>query len=154
MSVVDAPIAVPPPPRTRAAQSPPWRWRDRAGLALAWGLGLAFCAVALALVGYFLVQGIRYLRPSLFVNNPQAGFTANTTGGFLDPLLGTLLVTAMAMVVALPIGTAVAVWLSEYGRPAALARLAESTIEMIAGTPSIVLALFGILLFQSPGWAF
>jgi phosphate transport system permease protein len=154
MSVVDAPIAAPPPPRARAAQSPPWRWRDRAGLALAWALGLAFCAVALALVGYFLVQGIRYLRPSLFVNNPQAGFTANTTGGFLDPLLGTLLVTAMAMVVALPIGTAVAVWLSEYGRPAALARLAESTIEMIAGTPSIVLALFGILLFQSPALGF
>lgn len=45
-------------------------------------------------------------------------------------------------------------WLSEYGRPAALARVAESTIEMIAGTPSIVLALFGILLFESPALGF
>ena len=58
------------------------------------------------------------------------------------------------MAIALPIGIGVAVWLSEYGRPAVLARVADSTIEMIAGTPSIVLALFGILLFESPALGF
>jgi phosphate transport system permease protein len=148
--------AAPPRGRPPAAQnqSPPWRLTDRVGLAIAWLLGLLFCAVAAALVIYFLVEGLKYVRPSLFVTNPTAGFTASTTGGFLDPLLGTLIVTALAMIVALPTGIAVAVWLSEYGRPYGLARVAESTIEMIAGTPSIVLALFGILLFQSPALGF
>jgi phosphate transport system permease protein len=148
--------AAPPRGRPPAAQnqSPPWRLTDRIGLAIAWLLGLLFCAVAAALVIYFLVEGLKYLRPSLFVTNPTAGFTASTTGGFLDPLLGTLIVTALAMIIALPTGIAVAVWLSEYGRPYGLARVAESTIEMIAGTPSIVLALFGILLFQSPALGF
>jgi len=148
--------AAPPRGRPPAAQnqSPPWRLTDRIGLAIAWLLGLLFCAVAAALVIYFLVQGLKYVRPSLFVTNPTAGFSASTTGGFLDPLLGTLLVTTLAMIIALPAGIAVAVWLSEYGRPSALARVAESTIEMIAGTPSIVLALFGILLFQSPALGF
>jgi phosphate transport system permease protein len=117
---------------------------------VAWLLGLLFCAVAAAMVLYFLIQGIRYVRPSLFVTNPAPGVTAATSGGFLDPLLGTLVVTTLAMGIAMPVGIAIAVWLSEYGRPAALARVAESTIEMIAGTPSIVLALFGIILFQSP----
>ena len=138
----------------RRPQSPPWRWRDRLGLGLAWLLGLLFCAVAAAMVLYFLVQGIRYVRPSLFVTNPAPGLTAATSGGFLDPLLGTLVVTALAMGIAMPVGIAIAVWLSEYGRPTALARVAESTIEMIAGTPSIVLALFGIILFQSPVMGF
>jgi phosphate transport system permease protein len=148
--------AAPPRGRPPAAQnqSPPWRLTDRIGLAMAWLLGLLFCAVAAGLVIYFLVQGIKYVRPSLFVTNPTPGFTASTTGGFLDPLLGTLIVTALAMIIALPMGIAIAVWLSEYGRPSALARVAESTIEMIAGTPSIVLALFGILLFQSPALGF
>jgi phosphate transport system permease protein len=156
VSTLELPLTAPPPPprRARPAQSPPWRVRDRLGLGFAWLLGLLFCAIAVALVVYFLVQGIRYVRPSLFVTNPSPGFTAATTGGFLDPLLGTLLVTAMAMAVALPVGIAIGVWLSEYGRPAALARVAESTIEMIAGTPSIVLALFGILLFQSGALGF
>jgi phosphate transport system permease protein len=148
--------AAPPRPRPPAAQkqSPPWRLTDRIGLAIAWLLGLLFCAVAAALVIYFLVQGLKYVRPSQFVTNPTPGFTASTTGGFLDPLLGTLLVTSLAMIIALPTGIGIAVWLSEYGRPSALARVAESTIEMIAGTPSIVLALFGILLFQSPALGF
>jgi phosphate transport system permease protein len=54
------------------------------------------------------------------------------------------------MSIAAPVGIATAVWLSEYGRPTALARVAESTIEMFAGAPSIVLALFGTLIFESP----
>ena len=65
-------------------------------------------------------------------------------------MIGTLLVAIIAMVIAAPVGIAIAVWLSEYARPTALARVAESTIEMFAGAPSIVLALFGTLLFESP----
>jgi phosphate transport system permease protein len=148
MSTIEAQVQ--PPVRSRGrTTSPPWRLTDRVGLAFAWFLGLLFCAVAAALVIFFLVQGIHFLRPSLFVSNPSA--TPTTSGnGFLDPMLGTFLVTVMAMILALPVGLAIGVWLSEYGRPALLARIAEATIEMIAGTPSIVLALFGILLFQSP----
>jgi phosphate transport system permease protein len=40
------------------------------------------------------------------------------------------------------------VWLVEYGRPPWLARAVESGVEVVAGTPSIVLAIFGLLLFQ------
>jgi phosphate transport system permease protein len=49
---------------------------------------------------------------------------------------------------------AIAVWLSEYGRPAALARAVESGIEIVAGTPSIVLAIFGLLLFSQGAFSF
>ena len=39
-------------------------------------------------------------------------------------------------------------WLSEYGRPVRLARAVESAVEIIAGTPSVVLAIFGLLVFS------
>jgi len=134
--------------------SAPWRIRDRLGLAFAWFLSLLFCAITAAIVLYLLVQGLRYVRPSLFVTHPAVGFTENATGGFLDPLIGTFAVGLMAMSIALPVGLGIGVWLSEYGRPFALARAAESTIEMIAGTPSIVLALFGTIIFQSGALGF
>jgi phosphate transport system permease protein len=140
--------------RVRAPASKPWRLRDRAGLALAWALGLLFCAIAAAMVVYLLVQGVRYVRPELFVTQPAPGFTESATGGFLDPLLGTVIVGVMAMAIALPVGVGFGVWLSEFGRPFALARVAESTVEMIAGAPSIVLALFGTLIFQSGAMGF
>jgi phosphate transport system permease protein len=138
------------PPVRRADSSASWRLSDRLGLGFAWLLGLLFCAIAAAIVVYFLVEGIKYLRPSLLVTNPQAGVAENQTGGFLDPLLGTLITALMAMAIAIPTGIAIAVWLSEFARPAALARVADSAVEMLAGTPSVVLALFGTLLFESP----
>lgn len=144
----------PPPYRSARDSSSSWRLTDRIGLGLAWLLGLAFLAVTASIVLYLLVQGVRYVRPEMFVTRPSAGFSEHQTGGFLDPLVGTIAVAALALGIAFPIGLGVAVWLSEYGRPSALARAAESAIEMLAGTPSIVFALFGVLIFQSPALAF
>ena len=139
--------------RSRRA-SGSWRLSDRIGLGLAWLLGLLFCAIAGAIVIYFLVEGIRFLRPNLLVSNPAPGLSESQTGGFLDPLLGTAIIGAMAMAIALPVGVAIAVWLSEFGRPTPLARVAESAIEMLAGEPAVVLALFGTLLFTTPALGF
>jgi phosphate transport system permease protein len=149
------PPAGPQPPTIRRRESSAsWRLTDRIGLGLAWGLGLLFCAITAAIVLYLLFQGLRYVRPSLLVTHPTVGNSENQTGGFLDPLIGTFLVAILAMGVALPVGIGTAVWLTEYGRPSSLARLAESTIEMLAGAPSIVFALFGTLLFESPALGF
>jgi phosphate transport system permease protein len=96
---------------------------------------------------FMLVKGISYLRPSLLVQSPAPSLHQNEAGGFLDPIVGTLIVTAIGTAIAAPMGVALATWLSEYARPAWLARAVESGIEMIAGVPSIVLAIFGLLLF-------
>jgi phosphate transport system permease protein len=131
-----------------------WKLSDRIGLAICWALGLLFCAIAAAIVIYLLVQGIKYVRPDLLTSSPKTGFSQAETGGFLDPLVGTFIVAIIGISVALPVGVAIAVWLSEFGRPFALARIVESTVEMIAGTPSIVLALFGTVIFSSTALAF
>jgi phosphate transport system permease protein len=142
------------PVRRPDAAGASWRLSDRLGLGLAWLLGLLFCAIAAAIVIYFLVEGIRYLSPSLLVTNPAPASSEGQTGGFLDPLLGTVIVGTMAMAVAVPVGVGIAVWLSEFGRPTGLARVAESAVEMLAGEPSVVLALFGTILFSLPALGF
>ena len=116
--------------------------------------GLLFCAACAAIVIFLVVQGIRFLRPDMLWTNPKVGFSQSETGGFFSPLVGTVLVTTIALLIATPIGVGVAVWLSEYGRPTVLARLVESTTEMFAGAPSIVLALFGVIIFRAPVLAF
>jgi phosphate transport system permease protein len=140
--------------RKAIESSSSWSLLDRAGLAFAWTVGLLFCAIAAAIVIYVLVQGIRYLHPDLLWTNPKVGSSQSQTGGFLAPLLGTLIVTTLAMLLATPVGVGVAVWLSEYARPRALARVVDSTVEMFAGAPSIVLALFGVILFRASFLAF
>src|SRR5207253_4164558 len=110
-----------------------WALTDRIGLAICWALGLLFCAIAVAIVLYLLVQGIKFLRPEMLWTPAAAGFSETETGGFSDALLGTMIVAVMGISLALPSGIAIAVWLVEYGRPAPLARVTEMTIEAIAG---------------------
>jgi phosphate transport system permease protein len=153
-ATLEAPAPPTPPRRSARDSSSSWRLTDRIGLGFAWFLGLLFLVVTAAIVIYMMVQGLRYIRPELFVTPPAAGFTESETGGFLDPLLGTVIVALMGMSIAYPVGLGIAVWLSEYGRPTALARVTESTIEMLAGSPSIVFALFGTLLFEQGALGF
>ena len=154
-----APHAGPPPagaprrarrPGGRGRRSSPWTWRwaDRLVLVCAWGAGLLLCAIAAAIVLYMGYRGIQYLRPSLLLTHPKVSEDSAVSGGFLDPLLGTLLLTAIGVVLALPLALACAVWVAEYGRPGWLARVVESGIEIVAGTPDIVIALLGLAIFQ------
>jgi phosphate transport system permease protein len=131
-----------------------WPLLDRVGYVLCWAAGLLLCALAAVIVLVMLVKGISYLRPSLLLEHPSASIGQSGSGGFLDPIEGTLLLTAVGIALAGPTGVAVAVWLSEYRRPAALARAVESGVEMIAGVPSVVLAFFGLLVFARPALGF
>src|SRR5919106_2634374 len=138
------------PPAHSAARdsSAGWPLRDRIGLWLGWGAGILLCLIAAAIVIYMLVRGLQYVRPDLIFSHPQAELDQSRAGGFLDPLMGTFLLTVMGTLFAIVPGVATAVWLSEYGRPFWLARAVESAVEVVAGTPSIVLAIFGLILFS------
>ncbi len=126
-----------------------WRWTDRIALALAWGAGLALCAVAAAIVIYMGYRGVQYLSPELLVSHPQPSTSQQGSGGFLDPLEGTALLTVIGLVFTFPLAVGAAIWIVEYGRPTWLARVVESSIEVVAGTPDIVIAVFGLALFQT-----
>jgi phosphate transport system permease protein len=131
-------------PRTRTSS---WPLIDRIGYWLSWAVGIGLCLIALAIVLFMAVKGISYLHLSLLVTSPAASVIQSTSGGFLDPIEGTLIVAVLGTAIAAPLGVAIAVWLTEYRRPSWLARSVESAIEIIAGAPSVVLALFGLLIF-------
>ncbi len=137
------PAPVRPPRETTRS----WPLADRIGYALCWATGIGLCLIAAAIVIFMFVKGISYLHLSMFVTSPAPSLRQTQSGGFSDPVIGTLIVTAVGMLIAAPLGVGLATWLSEYGRPAWLARALESGIEMVAGVPSILFAIFGLLIF-------
>ncbi len=139
-------------PRREATSS--WPLADRLAYWLCWATGIGLCAIALAIVLYMLVKGISQLRLGLFLESPAPSLHQSQSGGFSDPIVGTLIVTAIGIAIAAPAGVALATWLTEYARPRWLARAVESGVEMIAGVPSVVLALFGLLIFARGFFAF
>jgi phosphate transport system permease protein len=147
---VGPPRLAPPARRRHGRRSAPrsWRLRDQIVFVVAWSAGIALCIVLLAVIAFFAVQGIEYLRPSLLVTHPSPSVNQAGSGGFLDAIEGTVLLGAIGLLIAVPIGVVTAVWVIEFGRPRWLGRVVESTVEIIAGTPDIVIAIFGLALFQ------
>lgn len=125
-----------------------WSLLDRVGLATAWATGLLLCSIAFGITIYLAFKGIQYINLDILITSPEASTEQSETGGFLDPMVGTVLLTVLGTLVAAPLGIAIAVWLTEYGRPAALARFVEAGVEILVGAPSIAIAIFGLLIFQ------
>ena len=72
----------------------------------------------------------------------------NRKFGVLPLVAGTMLVSAIAMVVALPMGVLAAIYLSEYA-PDGLRRIVKPTLELLAGVPTVVYGYFA-LTFVTP----
>jgi phosphate transport system permease protein len=141
----------------RAEEMVPWSILDRLGVAASWAAGLLLCAIAGSIVIYMLFRGLENLELGKLFEHPILTSTTEVTstgGGYLDPIIGTLIVTALGTAIAFPVGVGTAVWLSEYGKPAWLARAVESGVEIVAGTPTIVLAIFGLLIFSQGAFGF
>lgn len=68
-------------------------------------------------------------------------------GGILPAIIGTLLLALGTVAVALPLGMATAIYLSEYAKVGRFTRLVRLAIVTLAGVPSIVFGLFGLGLF-------
>ena len=72
-----------------------WPLADRIAYLLCWIVGIGLCVMAGAIVLFMLVKGVSYLRPSLLIEHPSASQDQATSGGFLDPIEGTLILTAV-----------------------------------------------------------
>jgi phosphate transport system permease protein len=99
-------------------------------------------------VAYIVLDIVRKGLPTLsweFVSTfPRRG---GTEGGILPAIVGTLCLVVGSMTVALPLGMASAVYLSEYATQGKFTRTVRLAIVTLAGVPSIVYGLFGLGLF-------
>jgi len=110
---------------------------------LTW-LSIAVVAAVLALiVGYVLVNGVPYIRPSLFARE----FTMQNQSLF-PALMGTLMIVGLSLLLAVPLGISSAIYLVEYAkRGSRFVKIVRLTTETLAGIPSIVYGLFGFIFF-------
>ena len=93
-----------------------------------------------------LWHGVSRLSPTFLV---AATEDAGRAGGIGPILVSTLLILAVAIVVALPAGVGAAIWLSEYARRGSrVAQLLRTGFDVLAGVPSIVFGLFGNAFFS------
>ncbi len=109
---------------------------------LVYGAAVLTFAVLLFLIGYILVTGIPHLKPSLF----QWNYTSENVS-MMPAILTTVETTALALLLAVPLGLFTAVYLNEYAkRGNKLVNVIRITTETLSGIPSIVYGFFGMVI--------
>lgn len=107
--------------------------------------------ILLFLIGFVLVKGITHIRPGLF----SLHYTSENVS-LAPALINTLVITALSLLLAVPLGIFAAVFLVEYAkRGNRFVKVIRMTTETLSGIPSIVYGLFGLLFFVTRlGWGY
>lgn len=111
-------------------------------------LGLVYLAsfftlgILLWIVGYVIVNGLGELNWGFLSTSP-----VGEEGGVLPMIVSTFYIVILSLVIATPIGIGAAIYLVEYAKPGKLVRAIRFCTESLAGIPSIIFGLFGMIFF-------
>lgn len=109
-----------------------------------WLTGFAVVALLTAFLGYIFYKGLPVLNWN-FIFGMSKDIEAG--GGVGPQLFNTFYILILSMLVSVPIAVGAAIYLSEYAKDNKLTRLIRICIESLASVPSIVLGLFGMIIF-------
>ena len=108
--------------------------------------GLAILILAL-IIGYTLVHGISFLNLDFLIHAARP--VGEAGGGMRNEIFGTLILIALASILALPVGLMAGVFLAEFGSPR-MAYAVRFTADILAGVPSIVVGVFTYAIVVRP----
>lgn len=126
-----------------------WRrkWLNRLMLSLS-GVAAGVSILMLALIlGYTLVNGIAYLNLDLLTQVAKP--VGELGGGIRNEIIGTLILVALASILALPVGLMAGIFLSDFGSPR-MTSAVRFAADILAGVPSIVVGVFAYAILVRP----
>jgi phosphate transport system permease protein len=117
---------------------------QRLGIAFLVLVTVAVVVPIILVIGVIVVEGLPAISPVFLFGVPSSGMRE---GGIWPAIVGTFLLTVGTAIFSVPLGVAIAIYLSEYARDSKFTRTIRLAIINLAGVPSIVYGLFGLGLF-------
>ena len=96
------------------------------------------------IITYVLIKGLPYVSLSFLISVTSV---LKGTVGIAGNIVNTILIILLTMIVALPIGVGSAIYLNEYAKLGKIVTIIEYATETLAGIPSIIFGLFGMMFF-------
>src|SRR5712671_3414321 len=131
------------------------RHRNTIVLVLSVGATVVGLGWLVMILGTLLYEGIGGLSLAVFTEmTPPPG----ASGGLLNPIMGSLMVTVLAVAIGTPIGILAGTYMAEYGKYAKLSMVVRFINDILLSAPSIVIGLFIYEILVAPmghfsGWA-
>ena len=125
--------------------SPSRRAWNRVMTVLVWAAAVLVMALVAGILGMVLVRGVPHISWNFLTTTASV---LKGTDGILPAILNTLYVILLTLLIVLPLGVGAAVYLTEYASNRRLIEVIEFTNETLAGIPSIIYGLVGMLVFS------
>jgi phosphate transport system permease protein len=123
------------------------RRRSLMMMGLAWAATLFGIGWLVLILGALLWEGLSGLSLKVFTQmTPPPG----ADGGLLNPIIGSLIMTALAVAIGTPIGIMAGTYMAEYGRYGKLASVVRFINDILLSAPSIVIGLFVYEVMVAP----
>ena len=116
---------------------------DRAATAVLWGTGFFVLLLLGAIILHFAIAAWGVVSPSFIFGDPSR----TSLGGILPVLWNSIYMLVLTMVIAVPVGILGGIYMSEYAGDNAVTSTIRFAEEAISSVPSIVVGLFGLILF-------
>lgn len=118
---------------------------DKIATGVLFGIAGFVIVILASLLGYILIQGLPHLSWK-FLTSPSGGFAAG--GGIGIQLFNSMYLLIITMLISFPIALGAGIYLNEYANPKSrLTGLIRTSIEILSSLPSVVVGLFGFLVF-------
>jgi len=118
-----------------------------------WSAAFFTIGVMILILYQILSDGLPILRLRFFIESPRS---MGREGGIFSTIIGTVVLTFVAILFATPLGVGTAIFLREYTRESKVSRLIRFGTDCLAGVPSIIFGLFGFVFFViylNMGWS-
>lgn len=100
--------------------------------------------ILILLLGKIFIEGIGVISLEFLIDEPRNNMTE---GGIGPAIFGTIAVTLLMVLFTVPLGVFSAIYLNEYAKDTFFTRIIRTSINNLAGVPSIVFGLFGLGFF-------
>ena len=117
---------------------------DRFATAMLWGAGFLIVGMLALFIGYILFKGIMVLNWNFIFGRSS---DIDVGGGVGAQFFNTFYILLISLLVAAPIAVGAGIYLAEYSPQGKLADIIRLSVECLASVPSIVLGLFGMIVF-------
>jgi phosphate transport system permease protein len=112
--------------------------------AIFWIFASFAVGVLIFIIGYVLFKGITVVNPQFLFSQPK---DMGRSGGILPFIVGTIYLTLISLILAVPLGVGSAIYLAEYRSEGWMTKAIRFGVDCLAGVPSIIFGLFGFIFF-------
>lgn len=124
------------------------------GYIYSWLSAAIVVSVCLFIIIDIVYMGHGALSLEFMIKEPNASAINTKAGGILTPMIGTILLTFIGIIAAFPFSLATAIYLCFYSKKGFLNKAVKFAIDVLAGVPTIVVALFALSIFTRPEFSF